>query len=99
MGRKKEYDIRSINFGKRGEPARILVEEFVKRNGSAQLSALIRNLVVAFLGKKKGYDSLRKEVLILQRQEIGRQIQELANQKRRINDELEKMGVDYDLAY
>lgn len=96
MGKTKEYDVRSINFGKRGEPARIIVEQFVEKNGNASLSPLIRNLIVSFFADKPEYNKLKAKVLIEERKQVGGEICDLAVRKRKIDDDLRSLGVDPD---
>ena len=96
MGKPKKYDIRSINFGEAGHPARILVDKFVQKHGKTALSQLIRRLVVCYLMDKPEYKDWKKDLLIYERREIGKEIAHKFNRRRQIDDELREMGVNPD---
>ena len=94
MGKPKKYDIRSINFGEVGHPARILVGKFVKMNGKTALSILMRRLVVCYLSNNPEYVDWKKQYLINQRKELGKDIAGKAEQRNKIDAQLRELGVN-----
>ena len=94
MGRKQKYHITSINLGEVGHPARQLAEQFLKRKGKSKFSELVRRLIIIYLGKRPEHQDWKKEVLIYDRQELGKNIAELCERRRKIDDKLRELGID-----
>ena len=70
MGRRKKYKISTINFGKEGDPARELLEQYEKTHGKNKTSELIRNLVVGNLSANKEFDNYKIKTLIQERKKL-----------------------------
>ena len=96
MGKPKKYDLRSINFGEPGHPARILVAKFVERNGKTGLSGLIRKLVIVYLQNKSEYKDWEKDLLIHKRKELGKEIAHKVKEKVQVDEELRQLGINPD---
>lgn len=97
MARKKKYLLRSINLGGIGHPARVLAEQFIKRKGKTKFSELVRKLIVIYLGNRPEHQDWKKEVLLYERRELGKNIAELCEKRRKIDDELRELGIDPEL--
>ena len=91
---KKKYDIRTINFGERGNPARVLVRQYVKEHGVNKLSELIRRLVFCYLSGKAEHKNWRVELLLFEREQLGEQVFGVSKRMREVEAELRKLGVD-----
>ena len=86
----------TVNFGEEGDPARILVEAFIKKNGKRKLSPLIRKLIVFGLSKKKEYNDFKVEMLKQKRKEIQKRFYETNEELLKNEDQLKKHGIDVD---
>ncbi len=93
-GNQKEKLIRSVNFGKRGEPARELVEIYERRMGKNKLSKLVRELIVCHLSPKKEFDAYKINQLKEERKELMEKMKEMSNTIEKNGDKLTKLGVD-----
>ena len=96
MGKKKKYLTKSVNLGTALNPARILAEKYIKKNGSQEFSSLIRKLLVTFLSNQKEFEGWKRDALIFERKELSKQIQNISKKLQKNADELEKRGVDLD---
>lgn len=95
----KKYLIKSINFGEENHPARLIIEKYIEKNGNLALSSMIRKLVCCYCMDKPEYNNWKKDFLIYKRKNIGKEINEKIIEKKKIDDELEKLGVDINLIY
>ena len=96
MGRPKKYDIRSVNFGEPGHPARVLIEKYVKQHGNKAVSSLIRKLVTVYLQDRPDLKGWKAQMLIHERKEIGRTVAYNMDRRRRIDDQLRELDIDPD---
>ena len=96
MGKPKKYDRRTINFGDRNNPARIIVEDYVKKNGNNELSLLIRKLVIFYFINDPRYEDAKKRMLLGRKQEIVDRFLLIQKELQQINKELEDKGIDTD---
>ncbi len=96
MGKPKKYDVRSINFGEVGHPARILVDKFVSLHGKTALSRLIRRLVMIYLMEKPEYRDWKAQKLIYERKELGKKVAQILERRRKVDEELRDLGVNPD---
>lgn len=96
MGKNKKYLIKTVNLGEAGHPARILSDEYIKKYGKQEFSALIRKLLIIFLSDSPEFKNWKKIALIHQRKEIQSKIPELSKQLMANAEELEKLGVNID---
>jgi|GEM_PF-1163386 hypothetical protein len=91
-GRQKRYLTKTINFGAVGEPARILIEEYVKIYGKTALSELIRRLVICHLSPKKEFDGWKIKALKEERKRLFEERKKLGDGLNSNADKLEKLG-------
>ena len=95
MGHNKKYKVTSIAFGDESDPARILIEQYIKDNGRGSLSTFIRSLVIAALSKKGD-----KQLMIKMRKhrykELGLKIARYGKERSQIRNKLLKQGIDVD---
>jgi len=96
MGKPKKYDIRTINFGEAGHPARLLIEKFVKLHGNKALSQLVRRLIVIYLMDKPEYKDWKGQMLIHERKEIGRLLAQKLERRSKIDEQLREIGIEPD---
>lgn len=94
MGKNKKYLIKTVNLGEVGHPSRILAEMYLKKYGKNEFSSLIRKLIMLFLSEKPEFDNWKKETLIFERKELGKQISEISDKLCKNAEKLEKLGVD-----
>lgn len=115
MGAKKKYLIKSINFGDEKEPARILIEKYIKKylpkgyvdkavttgkdkgkfkRRDAEVSNLIRKMVVNYFSHLKEFQDWKKDALIFERKELNKQQKELYKKREDNKKELEQFGVE-----
>lgn len=93
-GNKKEKDIRTINLGKPGEPARELIEEYERRYGKNKFSKLVREMIVRELSPNEEFDGYKIRTLKEERKFIQEQFKELQRKLLENADKLENLGVD-----
>lgn len=93
-GNRKEKDIRTINFGKVGDPARELIEIYERKFGKGKLSKLIRSMIVRELSEKKEFDAYKIRALKEERKFIQEQLKDFQKKMLINTDKLEKLGVD-----
>lgn len=93
LGSQSKYDRTSINFGKPGEPARVLKEKFVQLNGKQALSKLVRRLMVIYLGQNGENQDVKIQMLKYERLDVGKQIFVLCERRKLLDTELEKHGL------
>lgn len=55
MGRQKDRGITSVEFGNKGTPARILIDQYRESKGRGEVSRLIRKLVLIHLGNNPAF--------------------------------------------
>lgn len=96
MKRKEKYLIKGINFGKKGDPARQLIEDYIKKHGNMATSKLIRQLVVFYLSDKPEFEKHKIEALKFQRKQLKKQIYEIGKKLEKNADELEEAGYSLD---
>jgi hypothetical protein len=86
---KRKYYIRSVNFGDDSNLANVLIKDYVHKNGNQALSKLIRELIVENLdgGNKKIH-------LLLERKRISKEIVDLLEKRRKIDDKLRDEGIN-----
>lgn len=96
MGKNKKYLIKTVNLGEAGHPARILSDEYIKKYGKQEFSALIRKLIIIFLSDSPEFKNWKKVALIHQRKEIQAKIPEISKKLMANAEELEKLGVNID---
>jgi hypothetical protein len=101
MGKNKKYLIKTVNLGEEKDPARILIEKYLKGDKSTKMksreqefSKLMRRLIVYFFSTSKEFDEWKKQALIFERKEISKDINSLIEKKKANTKELEKFGVD-----
>ncbi len=106
MGKKKKYLIKSINFGDVNEPARILIEKYLKMDKSItkskthqqELSNLMRKIAYVFLSNRPELKDWKKELLIYERKELIKKNSEILAQLKENEKDLERWGVNiYDI--
>jgi hypothetical protein len=97
MGRQKTYDIRSINFGEVGHPSRVLIDIFILKYGKSELSKLIRKLVFCYLSDKPEYKDYKIQMMIFERNKINKLVNEKLEKRRKIDEELNKLGIEPDV--
>lgn len=93
MGKQKKLRISTICFGDENEPARILIEDYVKVHGKRSVSPLIRELIVAALGPgkhKQILDTVLKNRYKSARLKAGKEIKE----RSKLAEQLRKRGID-----
>ena len=93
----KKYEVKTINFGGKGHPARVLINKYCEKNGKQSLSPLIRKLVIVYLSKKQEYIDFKKELKYYEYIETKRSIARLAKKRYDLEQELGKLGVDYEI--
>jgi len=93
---KKKYLLKQINFGKETEPARILVEKYIKLNGDQKLSKLIRELVVVYLSNKKEFKNYKIELLLSKRKNMKLKMRELGKEILNNAKKLNSLGLKND---
>ncbi|HEY0089697.1 MAG TPA: hypothetical protein VGB37_12695 [Candidatus Lokiarchaeia archaeon] len=76
---KKHYLIKAINFGKKGELAREIVEHLEKKVGKSKLSKHIRNSVIAYFSTNKEFNQMKINQLLNERKELQSQIPNISN--------------------
>jgi len=60
----KKYLTLGVNFGKKNNPARILIKEWQKHHGKQELSQYVRSLVIKDLSEQKGFHEWKVTVLL-----------------------------------
>lgn len=93
MGRYKNNFTSTINFGNKGEPARILLKEYIKRHPKYSISKLVRNLIVAYLSKN-GDKQFQIKVLKEEYKVLSLTIGQDIKKRTKIGYELTKLGVN-----
>ena len=96
MGKPKKYDIRSINFGEVGNPARYIIKEYCEKYGKNELSRLIRKLVLIYFSDNPEYKKWKIYEIIYEKKKIGQNIAKLIKKRSEIHQELEKLGINPD---
>jgi len=96
---KKKYLVTCINFGKPDNPARVLIEEYLKRNSKQKLSAFIRRLVIIFLSDDPRFKYWKTQLLLTRRREVGKKLSELVELKEKIEKKLLDRGIDLEDIY
>lgn len=91
-GNKKERDIRTISLGKRGEPARELIEIYERKFGKNKLSKLFRELIVCHLSPKKEFDEYKIKQLKQERKEMQEEIKIMSDKIKENGDKIIKIG-------
>ena len=93
-GNRKEKDIRTINLGKPGEPARELIEIYERQFGKNKISKLIRELIVCHLSPKKEFDGYKIKQLQEERKILMDQLKEQSEMIQQNAAKLLRLGVD-----
>lgn len=93
-GNKKEKDIRTVNLGRSGEPARELIAIYERKFGKNKFSRLVRDMIVRELSSNSEFDGYKKRALISERKFIQEQMKELGNKLLINADKFENLGVD-----
>ncbi len=93
-GNKKQRLIRSINFGKVGEPSRELIEIYERKFGEGKISKLVREMLVRELSPKKEFDEYKKRQLIEERKFLQEQMKDIHKKIQDNGNKLDKLGVD-----
>jgi len=96
MGRKKKLLRRTINFGEVNNPARKLVEEYLKLHGGRGLSECVRKLVLTNLSKSPSFDEYKIKTLKKEYKLAGHKVALAVEEKQRIGEQLRKFGIDPD---
>jgi hypothetical protein len=89
---KQKYFVTSINFGKKGELSREIIEQLLKKVGKIGLSKEIRNAVVFYFSNNKNFNEAKINQLINQRKEIKARIPEISRQLEDNEKSLNKLG-------
>ena len=92
-GNKKEKLIRSVNFGKPGEPARELVEIYERKVGKNKVSKLIREMIVRELGADSEFDGYKIRQLTEERKKLLLDMNLLQNNLQHNFKKLNKLGL------
>lgn len=93
-GNMKNRDIRTINLGRPGEPARELVEIYERKFGKNKFSKLIREMIVRELSCKKEFNDYKINGLIQERKELFQKMKLLQNKLSNNGDKLTKLKID-----
>jgi hypothetical protein len=89
---KKKYLIKAINFGKKGEKARELIEELEKKIGKTELSKQIRNAVIAFFSREEEFNPVKIKHLLLERKELQKKIPKISKKLLENEKKLNTLG-------
>jgi len=89
---KQKYFVTSINFGKKGDLSREIIEQLLKKVGKTGLSKEIRNAVVFYFSNNKDFNEAKIAQLINQRKDIKKQIPEISRQLLENEKSLNKLG-------
>ncbi len=81
MGKPKKDYTKTINFGRVGSPARILVEMYIKENGNNKLSKLMQELIIIYLSDDPKFKGWKKEKMIFEKKKLGEEIVEKVKQR------------------
>lgn len=95
-GNKKEKLIRSINFGRPGEPARELIEIYERKIGKNKISKLVRETIVRELSADSEFDAYKIRQLTEERKNLIYQMKEIQNKIQTNFDKLSKLGLSDD---
>ena len=94
MGRKKQekYLNRNINFGRKGEISREIVEAIIKRKGNWGLSEEIRRALIFTFSNDKFFTQDKINKILERRKRNLQQVHELSKQLDKDEEELNKLG-------
>jgi hypothetical protein len=95
-GNKKDRLIRSVNFGRVGDPSRELVEIYERKFGKNKLSKLVRELIVHHLSSKEEFDGYKINMLKGERIDLLKQMRESSKQIEINGNKILKLGGDVD---
>jgi len=93
----KKYLRTSINFGKRGELSREIVEKIIKKKGNVGLSEEIRKALVTHFSNKPEFKEAKINSLIEERKKLHKELKNLSEKLSNNGDDLEKLGYEVDL--
>lgn len=94
MQKTRKKDITTVNFGDPGNPARVIKDMYIKKNGKTSFSAFVRRLVVIYGSSDPMYDEYKNQILIVERAEIKKELATLMKRKYEIEEELKEKGID-----
>ena len=88
----KKYLIKSINFGKKGELSREIIEVLEKRAGKIGLSKEIKRAIVFYFMDDKQFNEIKIKKLLHERKELSLQIPEISKELQYNEKKLNKLG-------
>ncbi len=89
---RKIHLTKTINFGKKGEPSRVLVEKWLKNNGQNHLSELVRNLIVSHLSANPIFKDHKIEMAKQKIDELNKKRLDLAKELQNTHDLLNELN-------
>lgn len=93
---RKEILTKTINFGRKGDIGRQLVERIEKKYGNRALSNIVRKSLIACMSNKPEFKEAKKRALLEERKEIRKKLKEANDQMQKNADELEKLGYEFE---
>jgi hypothetical protein len=96
MGQVKKYARKSVNFGEVGNPARVLVEQYIEKYGNNGFSALMRKLVLVYLGDRPEHKDHKITALVWEYRKKGEEVAKIAKERGVLRGRLVEAGIDAD---
>jgi len=88
---KKKYCVKTINFGKPDDPARMIVKTLERTYGIQNLSKLIRKAVIICYSQA-GDEQTKRELIAEQLNEVKKDLAPLMTKKADLENKLAKKG-------